>query len=48
MEGCTVKEMSPRVNTPVFAEAVDTPAPSTIEPVETSNVEEIKAPELMS
>ncbi|GMF19572.1 unnamed protein product [Phytophthora lilii] len=38
--------MPPQVNTPVVAEIVDTPAPSVIEPVEASNVEVSKVPEL--
>ncbi|GMF65790.1 unnamed protein product [Phytophthora lilii] len=38
--------MPPQVNTPVVAEVVDTPAPSVIEPVEASNVEVSKVPEL--
>ncbi|GMF35823.1 unnamed protein product [Phytophthora lilii] len=38
--------MPPQVNTPVVAKVVDTPAPSVIEPVEASNVEVSKVPEL--
>ncbi|GMF60654.1 unnamed protein product [Phytophthora fragariaefolia] len=38
--------MSPQVSTPVVAEVVDTPAPSVIEPVEASNIEVSKVPQL--
>ncbi|GMF36283.1 unnamed protein product [Phytophthora lilii] len=40
------EQKSPQVNTLVVAEVVDTPAPSVIEPVEASNVEVSKVPEL--
>lgn len=40
-----IVEMQPHVNTPVVAE-VDMPAPSVIKPVEASNVEVSKVPEL--
>ncbi|GMF11144.1 unnamed protein product [Phytophthora lilii] len=41
-----IVEEIPQVNTPVVAKVVDTPAPSVIEPVEASNVEVSKVPEL--
>ncbi|KAL7995851.1 hypothetical protein Plhal703r1_c42g0142011 [Plasmopara halstedii] len=46
VESNIVEEMPPQVNTPVVAKVVDTPAPSVIEPVEASNVEVSKLPEL--
>ncbi|GMF36323.1 unnamed protein product [Phytophthora lilii] len=46
VESNIVEEMPPQVNTPVVAEVVDTPAPSVIEPVEASNIEVSKVPEL--
>ncbi|GMF32479.1 unnamed protein product [Phytophthora lilii] len=46
VESNIVEEMPPQVNTPVVAEVVDTPEPSVIEPVEASNVEVSKVPEL--
>ncbi|KAL8013218.1 hypothetical protein Plhal710r2_c039g0136811 [Plasmopara halstedii] len=46
VESNIVEEMPPQVNTPVVAKVVDTPAPSVIEPVEASNVEVSKVPEL--
>ncbi|GMF22368.1 unnamed protein product [Phytophthora lilii] len=46
VESNIVEEVPPQVNTPVVAEVVDTPAPSVIEPVEASNVEVSKVPEL--
>ncbi|KAF1780181.1 hypothetical protein GQ600_12149 [Phytophthora cactorum] len=41
-----VEDMPPQVNTPVIAEVVDMPAPSVIKPVEDSNVELSKVPEM--
>ncbi|GMF34696.1 unnamed protein product [Phytophthora lilii] len=46
LEISIVEEMSPRVSTPANTEVVDTPAPSVIKPVEVSNVEVSKVPEL--
>ncbi|ETI35042.1 hypothetical protein F443_18565 [Phytophthora nicotianae P1569] len=44
VESKIVEEMPPQVNTPVVAEVVDTPPPSVIEPVETSNVKVSEVP----
>ncbi|KAF4029268.1 hypothetical protein GN244_ATG19033 [Phytophthora infestans] len=41
-----IEEMSPQPNTPAIADAARTPAPLAIKPVEISNIDVSKVPEL--